>query len=346
LKDKITKLTEDGATALGPALLLASAIASQKARSEVIICTDGIPNVGVGSLDGEDEEVANAGVFYHKVGDYAKSNNTIVSVIGIEGTDGALSSLSACSEMTSGTVNILHPLELVRQIRQLTQNPVVATNVELSVLVHPDLEFSRQDSPQALSRIVKEIANVNTDTDYTFEYRSRARAKGKWAATYPFQVQVKFTRLDGMQVLRVISAQRPTTQNREAMEKTCNISLIGLSAVHHASILAHEENGLVSARLKLRAAQKMFQRVKDNGTDVQYEEFANYLTQADILDAELEQAAKKRKGLSKKLDDSTIKTLFAMRTIPRNLFLSGTKKRVEKRKGDVALNKQYYEIRF
>lgn len=93
-------------------------------------------------------------------------------MIGIDGTDGALSSLSACAEITSGSVNILHPLgmhiisfclvgsiyfhsELVRQIRQLTQNPVIATNVNLSAIVHPNLAFDRVDSPQGLSRIVK-----------------------------------------------------------------------------------------------------------------------------------------------------------------------------------------------
>jgi len=36
-----------GATALGPALLVAVSMASQKAGSKVIICTDGLANVGM-----------------------------------------------------------------------------------------------------------------------------------------------------------------------------------------------------------------------------------------------------------------------------------------------------------
>lgn len=48
-------------------------------------------------------------------------------------------------------------IELVRQIRVLTQNPVIATNVSVSVLLHPDLAFDKVDSPQGLSRLVKGI---------------------------------------------------------------------------------------------------------------------------------------------------------------------------------------------
>lgn len=44
---------------------------------------------------------------------------------------------------------MLHALELVRQIRLISQNPVVATDVQLSVILHPSLELDRTMSPQA-----------------------------------------------------------------------------------------------------------------------------------------------------------------------------------------------------
>ena len=45
--------------------------------------------------------------------------------------------------MTSGTVNILDPLELMRQIRLISQNPVIATDVEVHFILHPSLMFDR-----------------------------------------------------------------------------------------------------------------------------------------------------------------------------------------------------------
>ena len=46
-------LRTKGCTALGPALTLSVALASDRSlSSEIILCTDGVPNTGVGSLSG------------------------------------------------------------------------------------------------------------------------------------------------------------------------------------------------------------------------------------------------------------------------------------------------------
>lgn len=53
--ERFDKLQEKGQTALGPALLASLEIASKgKAGSMVIICTDGLANLGVGSFEGAD----------------------------------------------------------------------------------------------------------------------------------------------------------------------------------------------------------------------------------------------------------------------------------------------------
>lgn len=51
LCDQIYKLEEGGATCLGPALTVAVAMAAGNPGSQVILCTDGKANVGLGSLD-------------------------------------------------------------------------------------------------------------------------------------------------------------------------------------------------------------------------------------------------------------------------------------------------------
>ena len=51
LSQKLFDLEENGATALGPALLSAIVLASQRAGSRVIVCTDGLANVGLGSFE-------------------------------------------------------------------------------------------------------------------------------------------------------------------------------------------------------------------------------------------------------------------------------------------------------
>ena len=43
----------EGCTALGPALAISAGLIAASPLSEVVLCTDGEPNVGVGNLDYE-----------------------------------------------------------------------------------------------------------------------------------------------------------------------------------------------------------------------------------------------------------------------------------------------------
>ena len=62
-----------GTTALGPAVLASVAMASKGAPgSQVIVCTDGMANVGLGSFRGYGGEGADALAFYDKVGALAE----------------------------------------------------------------------------------------------------------------------------------------------------------------------------------------------------------------------------------------------------------------------------------
>ncbi len=54
MRKQISELAEGGSTALGPALLVSLALASQCTAAELIVCTDGISNVGLGSLEHRD----------------------------------------------------------------------------------------------------------------------------------------------------------------------------------------------------------------------------------------------------------------------------------------------------
>lgn len=48
---KVDNLRTEGCTALGPALAISAGIIASSPLSEVILCTDGEPNTGIGDLD-------------------------------------------------------------------------------------------------------------------------------------------------------------------------------------------------------------------------------------------------------------------------------------------------------
>jgi Mg-chelatase subunit ChlD len=90
LLNKLWDLQETGATALGPALLLGIAIAGARPASKVIVCTDGLANVGLGSLEGAVDKFS---PYYIELAEQAKLKGVTVSVISLEGTDCALENL-------------------------------------------------------------------------------------------------------------------------------------------------------------------------------------------------------------------------------------------------------------
>ena len=73
LKSKVQGLSTAGCTALGPALAVSVAMASDRpTSSEIILCTDGVPNTGVGSLSGRRDTTG----FYNTVS--SKSKDTLM----------------------------------------------------------------------------------------------------------------------------------------------------------------------------------------------------------------------------------------------------------------------------
>ena len=76
LQSCVFRLEEGGQTALGPSLLLAISMAGQVPGSKVIICTDGLANVGVGNLDNlhTDELYSATSQFYTDVSTLAKDS--------------------------------------------------------------------------------------------------------------------------------------------------------------------------------------------------------------------------------------------------------------------------------
>lgn len=71
----MNSLEEGGATALGPALYYSILLASRKSGSKVILCTDGLANKGIGSLEAENEDEITQ--FYDEMSQIALENGYI-----------------------------------------------------------------------------------------------------------------------------------------------------------------------------------------------------------------------------------------------------------------------------
>ena len=103
-----------GSTALGPGLIASLALANVgKIGSKVIICTDWLANVGLGSVEvytpDENEKTKS---FYTHLGSKAKSKGISISIISIVESECRLDLLSPIADLTNGEISKVDPINM------------------------------------------------------------------------------------------------------------------------------------------------------------------------------------------------------------------------------------------
>lgn len=122
LNEKLMNLEETGPTALGPAVATSIAMAAEAGQgSQVIICTDGLANIGLGAFDEAktEEQMAKVDEFYERVGEYAKNKGITINIVSIIGDECNLDSLSKLAELTGGNVERVDPVSLTKNFQNI-----------------------------------------------------------------------------------------------------------------------------------------------------------------------------------------------------------------------------------
>lgn len=228
LTDKLMSLEETGPTALGPAVATSIAMAAQGAAgSQVVICTDGLANIGLGAFDEakNEEQMGKVEEFYKKLGEYAKQHGVTVNIVSIIGDECNLDSLSMLAELTGGNVERVDPVSLTTNFANILSKPIIATNVKANVLLHKGLQF-RNELEDHLSNngalMTRDIGNVTEDYEITFEYTLKKISELAKMEDFdlekikelPFQTQIHYKALDGSRCIRVITEVLNTTTDR------------------------------------------------------------------------------------------------------------------------------------
>ncbi|CAF3395009.1 unnamed protein product [Rotaria sp. Silwood1] len=237
LTARVYDLEEGGQTALGPAVMFALNIAAQRKGSKIVICTDGLANRGLGSLETAQDERADEAVkmealaegnrFYTGLTERAREKGISISVITLAGTACLLPVIGQMADGTSGNVTIVDLLNIRDEFASILEQKVIATNVEATLIVHRGLYIRDPDNPDGkLDKIKRDIGNVTKQTEVSFEFgiRNKQELKDKYnidldeIRQLPFQVQVIYTTTDGSKALRVLTQLKETTENREIAE--------------------------------------------------------------------------------------------------------------------------------
>lgn len=296
LSQKLMNLWEGGSTAIGPALLASIGLASnRKIGSKVIICTDGLANVGIGSLDSfkTTEEKLQAEEFYTKVANLAKESGLSISVLSIEGEECSIESLSKLAEFTGGDIERVDPLNLSNEFANILSTPIIATQVSAKVKIHKGLMFrSESEEFENGTSLVKEIGNVTSNSKFTFEFSLRPKEEVEAMGLnleaikqLVFQTQIHYTTLQGMRCMRTITAIQDVTDNLEEAIQDINLEVIGTNAAIQSANYA-KRGDYRGSQAVMRAWKNMMSKNVKSPSD--YSNYAHYVDNMAQMHNELQ----------------------------------------------------------
>ncbi|CAI2383029.1 unnamed protein product [Moneuplotes crassus] len=248
-----------GKTALGPAAVVSIAMAGKLGRgSTVVICTDGLSNVGVGNLadvkkdtNGVRKKAEELDAFYDQLAWYANQKAVGVHLISMKGEHSDLQTLMTLSDNTGGEVNIIDPNKAESGFANIVKSAVIATNVVLKVKLNRAIEFRNENENNMRSGktlLIKRIGNVSEQSQVTFSYRIKSlpdlkKLKGfnlDELKSIPFQCIIEFTKLDGKKCIRTITKVLRSSNDKRKVEQKVDLSMIAVSAAHQVTNLARE----------------------------------------------------------------------------------------------------------
>jgi actin len=317
LVDKIYRFEENGATALGPALAVATGLTSGAAGARVILCTDGIANCGVGNMkDGPR--------FYNEIAKTARDLGTSISVVTIEGEDCKMEYLGNLADITNGMVEIVDPLNLGSKVTSFLSRATVATNSTVNVLLPKGLRFRHEDKG-VFNHLVRQQGNITNQSDLALsfecseEFRDRIKAAesagDKSEIRLPIQVQLHYIDTEQRKLTKVFSLEAPLTAKRELAEESLDSTVIALTAIQSSAKVA-QSGQYDPARIQLVSVMRLLQRTMH--TPLHQMDYLSYVVQAEKLDGVMREAS--ALGRREDRDDDAAKKLFQMKSVPVSTF--------------------------
>ena len=225
LCQRLLSLEESGPTALGPALLASVGLAVQGGvGSKVILCTDGIANVGLGSLE-TDAEMEAADFFYGRIGEVAKQSGVGISVISIASEECRLDSLSELVDTTGGELTKVDPQNLHNDFANILSQEILACNVTVTVNLHKALSFRNQEALylKKPTQLVRQLGSVTPQTIFTFEY---CVGNVENMSKVPFQITVDHRKMNGMRCVLVDTQLFEICENQEEIMRDADFEVI------------------------------------------------------------------------------------------------------------------------
>jgi len=239
LETTVAGLKPSGNTALGPALAVSVGLASGRPGSKIVLCTDGMANNGVGAIRDRNQVVE----FYGDIGRRAAEEGTCISVITMEGEDCSMENLGTCADLTGGQVEMVDLQALSTKVGAMLANATLGTGLQMTLIAGAGVSpctSSASVQKGAACVITHTVGTATARTDLTFKLQVMEDLVGKCDPSVPLQLQLRYARTDGEDVLQVLTVRPPVSCNRDEAETDINGTCVALNGIHTAARLAQQ----------------------------------------------------------------------------------------------------------
>jgi len=193
---------------------------------------------------------AKANEFYAQVGEYAKNKGVSISVITLKGQGCNVEILGQIADTTNGNVTRVDASSLGVNFNKILEDEVVATNVEILVLLHKGLKFRNENKANLSedeSKTTRKLGNATRNTQVTLEYDMKNADEIRIKEVdlqnlneIPLQTQVFFQDKDGNKYVRVLTQHQKITDKKEDVEKNADIAILATNATQKTAQYALE----------------------------------------------------------------------------------------------------------
>jgi hypothetical protein len=243
----------------------------------------------------------------------------------MEGEDCSMENLGTSADLTGGQVEMVDLQALSTKVGAMLANPIVATGVEVVVIMGAGgLPAGSPDAGQKGSAHVRAltVGNATAKTDLTIDFGVSADFVGD---CMPIQLQLRYTRPDGQQILQVCTVAQQVNDRRDEVEADINGTCLALGGIHSAARLA-QEGEYRPARVKLISTCRLLQRAM-HSLDHQ-ESYLSFIVQAEKLDGFMRERESQERvfGASSSRqsgrDDDASRSMYQMKTLSVEDFTS------------------------
>jgi len=310
----IKAMHTSSSTALGPALYIGTQVISEsqkqekvKAGGKVLLLTDGLANVGIGSVEQLKGPEDKNRIFYHRVAEFCVQNNIIVDIIAVRDNDGgntvALDIIGKVTDYTGGQMVFITAEQIESAFGEIHRTNYIARNVALKVFAPAFLQLVEIQGAELLESLPTKngvpirLGAIYADREIYLKFKQKD-TKHPIGTKVPIQYQLDYLDNTNAHRIRLFQQNIEITANSKDFEKNFDAKVASAYEMARAAKYS-KEGDLTKAKIQVQQSlqrNQMMQTQYNAKLDDVNQVFASEMEDWNATEkqAEMDQVADKK----------------------------------------------------